>query len=101
MGRRRTRIHSVWVEVEGAERFRTHRVATREQLNKLLAFARIGSRDGAPRLVYVATPNGKRLIARYEGGKSATTEPMRKRRGSLFGIVLRALALEGLRRLVG
>ncbi len=78
----------VFVQVQGAETFPVHRVRTREQLMKLLDFARIGSSQGEPRLVYrIARDQRKQLIARYEGGKSTTTQAMRARRNPLWGLV--------------
>ena len=77
----------VFVKVQGAEAFPIQVVRTREELERVLDFARIGSQTGAPRRVFKILPNGRALlIARYVDGESRTTVVMRARRSPLWGL---------------
>lgn len=91
---------NVFVQVKGAESFPIHQITTKEELLKLLDFARIGSQKGEPRLVYkIARDHRRQLIARYENGQSTTTAAMRARRNPLWGLVGK-LAMNGLHRVI-
>jgi DNA-binding PadR family transcriptional regulator len=90
----------VYVEVKGAERFPLHTIRSKDELQRIFAFARIGSQAGGPRLVYRLTSKGKRLlIAKYVNGESKTTSIMRARRNPLWDMANKA-AMGALRKLV-
>ena len=83
----------VYVRVERGERFRTHTVRSSAELNRILTFARMGSQTGSPRRVYRVPRRGRaQLIARYEEGRSKSSNTMRGRRTPLRGLA-RAEAL--------
>lgn len=94
----------VYVKVEGAdgETFPLHTVRTKDELRRILDFARIGSQDGgSPRRVYRAPRSGARhqLIARYVDGESQSTKLMRARRNPLWGVAVTA-GLYGLKKVL-
>jgi hypothetical protein len=89
----------VYVRVQGAERFSPKTVRNREELERVLDFARIGSETGAPREVIKIKGHHHYVIARYVGGKSRSNSIMRARRSPLWGLVAMS-ALMGLRKII-
>lgn len=90
----------VYVRVAGAESSPMQTVHTREELQRILDFARIGSQDGQARLVYRVPRKGPhQVIAKYVGGETKSTKLMRARRNPLWGLAAGA-ALFGLRKLI-
>lgn len=67
----------VYVQVSGGERFSAHAIRTREELQRILDFARIGSQTGSPRIVYRLSGGQRRRIAYFVRGRSLSTEAMR------------------------